>query len=325
MMSRDPMIHKPETASPARADRRAECRLVVLLGGICLLLAGCEPAGPYRPAAVWMEGGPGPQQVLHPRAITYARGSDTFFVVDILARIQQIDLEGRWLGEWQMPEWHKGKPVGLTVGPDGNVYIADTHYHRVMVYTPQGELVRQWGQYGKGPGEFIFTTDIAFDEHGRMFVAEYGDHDRIQVFDIEGNYLYEFGSFGQGEGQLSRPQSLLIDGDVVYITDSCNHRIAVFRTDGTFIRNMGRIGSGPGEFRYPFGLDMDAQGHLVVCEFGNNRVQRIDRDTGEGLGTWGRGGRARGELASPWAVAVDRHGRVVAADAGNNRLQVFGF
>jgi len=63
----------------------------------------------------------------------------------------------------------------------------------------------------------------------------------------------------------------------------------------------------------------------VVCEFGNNRVQLVDKQTGRGLKTWGSPGRGPGELAYPWAVAVDKRDRVVVVDAGNNRLQVFEF
>ena len=43
-------------------------------------------------------------------------------------------------------------------------------------------------------------TDVAFDSKGRVFISEYGDHDRIQVFDGEGRSLYAFGSFGQADG-----------------------------------------------------------------------------------------------------------------------------
>jgi DNA-binding beta-propeller fold protein YncE len=111
----------------------------------------------------------------------------------------------------------------------------------------------------------------------------------------------------------------------LYVTDACNHRIDVFTTDGRFLRTMGKIGSGPGEFRFPYGLDMDSKGRLVVCEFGNNRVQLIDKQTGRSLGIWGTGGRELGQLAYPWGVAVDKEDRVVAVDAGNNRLQVFSF
>ena len=203
---------------------------------------------------------------------------------------------------------------------------ADTHYQRVMVYDPKTcQEVRRWGSMGKGPGQFIYPTDVAFDEKGHIFVSEYGDNDRIQVFDRQGNFLYTFGKPGRGPGELARPQSMVIDDGLVYVTDATNHRIAVFKTDGTFVRNMGCVGSGPGQFRWPYGLCEDRRGNLVVCEFGNNRVQLIDKNSGKGLKIWGSEGRAPGHLAYPWAVAVDKRNRVVAVDSGNNRLQVFEF
>lgn len=52
------------------------------------------------------------------------------------------------LNEWQMPQWKLGKPVGLSVGPDGNLWVPDTHYHRVVVYTPTGEKLREFGSFG---------------------------------------------------------------------------------------------------------------------------------------------------------------------------------
>jgi DNA-binding beta-propeller fold protein YncE len=327
------------------------------LCGCLLLLPLCGGCDHSKPTAIWCETGTGPDQVVYPRGIAYSPGDDTFFIVDRMARIQHLDRNGGYLNEWRMPDWKIGKPVGLTVGPDGNLYVPDTHYQRIMVFSPTGKLLRRWGSAGTGPGQFIYPTDIAFDAKGNIFVSEYGDNDRIQVFDphvgdgatmgAEGaatggaatggaatggaaaagarGVLYTFGHFGKGPGEFMRPQSMVIDGDTLYVTDACNHRIQVFKTDGTFIRTMGSAGSGPGEFRYPYGLDMDRDGHLVVCEFGNNRVQLIDKDTGRGLKSWGAGGHDPGQLAYPWGVAVDKHNRVMTIDAGNNRVQVFAF
>jgi DNA-binding beta-propeller fold protein YncE len=286
-----------------------------------LLFIGCKKPG--APEAIWCETGTGPCQVVYPRGITYSERDDTFFIVDRMARIQHLDHKGGFLNEWQMPQWQLGKPVGLTVGPDGNVWVPDTHYHRVVVYKPDGTKIREFGTFGLEPGQFIYPTDIAFDDKGHIFVSEYGDHDRISVFDANDRFLYQIGSFGQGDGEFSRPQSMLIEGDLIYLTDAGNHRICVFKTDGTWVRNMGRCGSAPGEFRFPYGLAESRDGNLIVCEFGNNRVQKIDKQTGKCLEMWGRAGRQPGELAYPWGVAVDKRDRIVAVDAGNNRLQVF--
>jgi DNA-binding beta-propeller fold protein YncE len=287
------------------------------------LLAGCSRS--MEPDAIWCETGTAPGQVVYPRAISYSPKDDSFFIIDRVAHVQHLDRQGHYLAGWQMPEWRNGKPVGVSVGPDGNLWVPDTHYHRVVVYSPDGKLLKQWGQEGKGDGEFIYPTDVAFDEQGHIFVSEYGENDRVQVFDPNLKKLYQFGKFGSGAGEFSRPQSMVIDKGLVYITDACNHRLCVFKTDGTFVRNMGGVGTALGQYRFPYGLDMDADGHLVVCEFGNNRVQLVDKETGRGLKLWGHAGRQPGELAYPWGVCVDRHDRVVAVDAGNNRLQVFSF
>ena len=65
------------------------------------------------------------------------------------------------------------------------------------------------------------------------------------------------------------------------------------------------------------GLD---DGSLLVCEYGNNRVQRLS-PAGECLGLFGRPGTGDGELHAPWAVDGDAM-RVFVLDSRNNRVQV---
>ena len=307
--------------------RLSRFRLVVWVAlTLPLAAAGCRRGPAAEPEAIWLDTGTGPAQTVYPRGLAYSRGDDTIFLVDRMARVQHLDRAGHFLNSWRMPEHQSGKPVGLTVGPDGNVYVPDTHYYRVIEYTPTGQEVRRFGGFGRGPGQFIYPTDIEFDDQGHLFVAEYGDNDRIQVFDAKTlKWLYQMGGFGQGDGQFIRPQDMVIVGQTLYVTDACNHRVCVFTTAGKWVRNMGSCGSGPGQFRFPYGMDIDADGDLVVSEFGNNRVQRIDPATGKGLGTWGAAGREPGQLAYPWGVIVDKHGRTIVADAGNNRLQVLAF
>jgi DNA-binding beta-propeller fold protein YncE len=302
---------------------RVSATTALAISLIALLPTGCRRA--TAPREIWLETGAGEGEVVYPRGIAYSPRDDTFFVVDRMARIQHFDRKGQFLNAWRMPEFAQGKPVGISVAPDGDVWLPDTHYNRICVYSPKGELKFSFGSYGMGPGQFIYPTEIAWDGHGQVFISEYGDNDRIQVFDMQGHYQRQFGKFGQGNGEFSRPQSMLIEDDLIYVTDACNHRLCVFKTDGTWVRNIGRVGSAPGEFRFPYGLDEDREGHLIVCEFGNNRVQRLDKKTGRSLGTWGIGGRGPGELAYPWAVIVDKRDHVIVVDSGNNRLQVFDF
>jgi DNA-binding beta-propeller fold protein YncE len=299
----------------------ALARLMLVLAAGLATGSSCRDRA--EPLEVWLTTGMGPAQVVYPRALAYRPADQSLVVIDRMARVQRIDREGKFITAWRMPDHALGKPTGVSVGPDGNIYVPDTHYHRVIVYTPDGTEIRRWGRAGRGPGEFIYPTDVAFDATGRVYVSEYGDNDRIQVFDGEGNYLREFGQFGEGDGELSRPQSMVIVGEEVFVADACNHRIAVFTIEGDWVRSIGSAGTAPGRFRFPYGLDIDRNGHLIVCEFGNNRVQRIDRMSGESLGVWGQAGRGEGELAYPWAAVGLSDGRVAVIDSGNNRVQLF--
>ena len=67
---------------------------------------------------------------------------------------------------------------------------------------------------------------------------------------------------------------------------------------------------------------MLADGGLVVCEFGNNRIQVFTPD-GRSEALYGGPGRELGQLAYPWAVAVGRDGRAYVVDSGSNRIQIW--
>ena len=171
-----------------------------LLRSSSLLPCHCPAAGATRRQARRPSGArpaPAPGRSSTRGRSPTPRSDDTFFVVDRLARVQHLDRDGQVPRRLAMPEWQNGKPVGVSVGPDGNVYVPDTHYQRVMVYTPDGRAPAQWGRRARGPGQFIYPTDVAFDDKGHVFVSEYGDNDRIQVFDRDGKFLYAFGTLRQ--------------------------------------------------------------------------------------------------------------------------------
>jgi len=267
--------------------------------------------------------GRGQGEFIYPRAIDIT-DDGSLFVVDKTGRIQRFDLEGNFLSVFQMPLIETGKPTGLSVGPDGNLYVADTHYYRVVVFSPAGEILRQWGQFGKDEGCFIYPTDVAFSGDGRIFVSEYGGNDRISVFNDKGDFLYCFGSPGSEKGQLARPSALCVDmsNKRLYVADACNHRIAIYNFDGQLSGYIGGAGLAAGKLRYPYDLAIFPDGTLVVCEYGNNRIQLFSPE-GKSIAVYGRAGRQLGELAYPWGLAVDSRRRAFIVDAGNNRIQVW--
>ncbi|MBU0616226.1 MAG: hypothetical protein KKI02_00770 [Planctomycetes bacterium] len=285
---------------------------------------GCRPTptpGAIPPLQAFGRTGMGPGEFNYPRAAAI-NVDGLLYVVDKAGRIQALTQAGRFVVGWRLPEIDAGKPTGLGIASDGTVYAADTHYARVMYFSPDGLRLGQFGTFGEGPGQFRLPTDVAIDREGFIYVSEYGGNDRISKFSPQRRYLFSFGGRGAGAASLERPQALLIGPDnTLWVADACNHRICHFDADGRFLGTFGRPGQEVGELWFPYGLDLLSDGTLVVCEYGNNRVQRFDPG-GKSMGTWGAAGRRPGQLAYPWALAVGDEDHVLIIDSGNNRIQV---
>ncbi|NLX95594.1 MAG: hypothetical protein GXY83_05410 [Rhodopirellula sp.] len=299
-------------------------RFVVLALALGLLLAaGCgnDPSRIGRLQNVWGRRGLSDGRFQKPRAMAID-GEDRLYVVDMTARIQVFDRQGRFLRAWQTPHWSRGKPTGLTIGVDGNLLVADTHYYRVLVYSPDGKLLRTIGGVeGHEPGQFGLVTDVVQDAEGNYYVGEYGEYDRIQKFSPEGRFLLQWGGHGSKPGEFARPQNLSLDEQGhLWVADACNHRIQVFDREGKLLHLWGSLGSGPGQLYYPYDLVLGPANVVYVVEYGNHRVQKFTRD-GRSLGCWASNGRGEGELFNPWALVRDSHGLIHVLDTNNHRIQ----
>lgn len=274
----------------------------------------------------WGRRGISPGRLQKPRAMAID-ANDNIYIVDMTARIQVFDRKGRYLRGWKTPTADNGRPTGLSFDRDGNLMVADTHYYRILFYTPAGELLEErtlGGLMGHAPGEFGLVTDAVQDSAGNYYVAEYGEYDRIQKFTAAGQFLFQWGGHGDGPGQFVRPQNLAIDDqDHIWVADACNHRIQVFDATGDsakLIRVWGSEGQEPGQLKYPYDLTLDGDGHVYVCEFGNHRIQKFTLD-GQLVGLWGNVGRDPGQMHNPWAMVRDSRGFLHVLDTYNHRVQ----
>ena len=293
-----------------------------------LLLVGCTPAPPDSVAEVWGRKGLDDGRFIKPRAIT-VDSKDQLHIIDMTSRIQVFDRLGNLLRYWKTPECVNGKPCGISILRDGTIAVPDTHYFRVLFYTPDGQLIADrtiGGKNGRGEGEFGFLTDVAEDSQGNLYVSEYGDFDRIQKFSAEGEYICSIGSHGTEPGQFLRPQGLAVDNkDRLWVADGCNHRIQVFdatQTPPSLQFTFGSSGDGIGELSYPYNLVFDGNGFVYICEFGNHRIQKFDLK-GNSFGTWGGPGREPGQLHQPWGLTLDSKGYFHVIDSYNHRVQRF--
>ncbi len=320
--------------APSKGGQERDFRHVLrsahflVLAAVCvllLILGGCdrEKSTLGTLDLVWGRRGLSDGRFQKPRAMAIDK-NDHLYIVDMTARIQVFDADGNFIRSWQTPEHEHGRPTGLSIDRDGNLAVADTHYFRVLFYTPEGVLLTDrtlGGTKGSGPGEFGLVTDIVEDKEGNYYVSEYGEFDRVQKFTHDGKFILQWGSHGDAPGQFSRPQGLAIDDqDHIWVADACNHRIQVFDNEGHLLTMWGQEGTALGQLSYPYNLAFDDEGHIYVCEFGNHRVQKFTLD-GKSLGSWGSAGSEEGQLFNPWALVRDSQGRIHVLDSYNHRVQ----
>jgi sugar lactone lactonase YvrE len=111
------------------------------------------------------------------------------------------------------------QPNDVIVAPDGHIFAAEGHSNaegspgRILKFSPDGQYLTSFGEYGTGPGQFMQPHALAFDSQGRLFVAD-RSNDRIQILSQDGELLdiwYQF----------SRISGLFIDeNDTLYAADS---------------------------------------------------------------------------------------------------------
>ena len=295
---------------------------LILLG--CGLLVSCsnDPAHVSKPQTVFGERGAGERQFEKPRAIAVSPVDATLVVIDRQGRVQLFDADSNFIREWSMPEIEKGTPTGCSIDAQNLLAIADTHYHRIMIYTLEGQLLHQFGEYGGQPGQMIYPTDVVRDEEGNFYITEYGDTDRVLKYSKDYEFIKQWGERGPDSGQFQRPMSLVIFEERLYVADTGNHRIQVYDLAGELQHDFGGLGEEPGKFNYPYDIAVDQQGRIYVCEYGGNRIQRVSA-TGESQASWGGFGREPGLMCSPWGVAINPEGRLIVADTLNHRIQLF--
>jgi DNA-binding beta-propeller fold protein YncE len=301
---------------------------------LLLCLAGChrsaEKAGPAAAVSqVWGEEGSLPGQFKGPRAITAARDGYVY-VVDRASQLSKFHKDGKFAKRWLVPVASAGRsegPEGIAMFKNGDIAVTNTHAARVLIYSNDGKLIRSFGQYGMGRGQFLLVTGACVDKDDYLYLADYGGaFDRISKWTKEGKIVASWPGHGEGPRQFRRPCGLAIskDGDLL-VADIGNHRIQILdRQTGAYKGQFGPRGRKDGQLTYPYGVAVDGKGQIYTVEYGTHRVQKWTSD-GKWIASWGGPGRGLGQFANPWGISVDPDGTVYVADTNNNRVQKFSF
>jgi len=267
-------IHRP-TREPLRSGMKVALKVLT-----CLLLTlfapGCEQTE-YPELDVSAERTimlpPRGSLLPAPRAITIGP-DDERYVLDNAGRVMVFSAAGEVVRQWDMPDFEAGNPEGLCLLDDGRIVDADTHYYRIVYFSPEGEFLKSVGSRGEEPGQFQRPSGLVWHDD-RLYVAD-AFNSRIQMFDGDGKYLGTLG--GESAAALRYPYELKLGPDGrFYVAEYAAGRVMQLDLKGQPRAAYGSAGRGKGQFATPWGLAVDSQGTIWVADTGNRRIVELIR------------------------------------------------
>ncbi len=192
------------------------------------------------------------------------------------------------------------EPVGIAVGPEGNLYIADRANSRIRLVDSDG----------------IVTTFAGSSSYG--FTGDDGP---------------------ATDARLSGPTKVALGPDgSLFILDSSNARVRKVSPQGIITTvagdgSYGNTGDGAAatsaKLGSPTGIAVSPDGSLYIADSGNNRVRLVGSDglivAVAGTGVFGLGGdnalALQAKLAGPSAIAFAPDGSFYVADRINHRIR----
>ena len=228
--------------------------------------------------------------------------------------------------------WGEGlfrRPHGITIGPDGSLWLTDDLHHTIRQFTPEGKCLLTIGDPDQpatlhGGRPFNRPTHVAISpKTGDVFISDGYGNSRVHKFDPNGRHVLSWGEPGTDPGCYNLPHKIATDAaGLVYVADRENHRVQIFDPNGRYLGQWNNL-------HRPCGLAADARlgdiffvgelpSHLAVNKDVPNLGARVSILSlkGELLGRIGGrfAGEKPGEFVAPHGCAVDSHGDLYVAE-----------
>lgn len=166
------------------------------------------------------------------------------------------------LGQRHKPHQPFNHPTAVAFCPKGSIYVSDGYAnHKIHHFSPDGQLLRSWGELGDGPGQFMNPHSVWVQPDGRVVVVD-RENNRLQVFSPDGQLLDIWTGF---------VKPLDIWGDAsgrIYVTDLVPS-LSLLASDGS------RLGRCRPVLNGAHGIFGDGHGALYLAEPSPSRVTRL--------------------------------------------------
>ncbi|MBL8754908.1 MAG: hypothetical protein JNK15_16505 [Planctomycetes bacterium] len=201
----------------------------------------------------------------------------------------------------------------LVVDRAGNVLCNTDTEHAVIVFSPEGKVLRSWGKDFRGGLHGMCLRE----EDGKevLYLAHHGRHEIVKTT-IDGEVQWTLGwpqasGIYENEGQYN-PTAVAVgpDGRIFAADGYGKSWVHLYDKERKYVKSFGGPGNGPGKMQTPHGLWLDTRGKeplLLVCDRENHRLQWFTMD-GEHVRTMDK------DLRRPCNVALRPDGGLAVAD-----------
>jgi DNA-binding beta-propeller fold protein YncE len=178
----------------------------------------------------------------------------------------------------KLPEgWFYKEATSVDVDSEDNVYVFNRGNHPMIVFDPEGNVLRSWGEGGLFTNPHAVT--IAPDD--TVWCVDSQDHS-IRQFTPDGKLLmilnerHNHAPAMSGEPFCS-PTRVAVDprnGEILVADGYGNARVHRFSPDGKkVLKSWGQSGTEPGQFNIVHDIAVDEDGYIYIGDRENRRIQ----------------------------------------------------
>lgn len=270
------------------------------------------------------------------RGLAMDKADRLLYAVDATdSRVEVFDIDtGQCVRSFGGFGYDPGQIAGgreITIGPDGNLYVADYTATKVSVFTPTGQWVREIPNPPQPApnGGFNQPEGVAVSQgNGNVYVTDTFNH-RIQQFTSTGTFLRTWGFRGVNDPMaMDYPRGLSVDpsNGNIWMNNTRSGNIKQYSASGAFVSQFGKQGrTAPEDFYYARGIHAGTDGRLYIPDSGNLRFKAVSK-TGAVAWTQPCGAAAGTDnfiLMGCTTAAQDSAGNVYTAAPTENKVYKF--
>ena len=222
----------------------------------------------------------------------------------------------------------------MAIDGQNNRIITEETGHRLLKFTPEGNLVCKIGFPGLGgePSEdrLDWPRKVAFDAAGNMYVTNSRD---VRIYSPNCEFIKKIGpkTGGPGNEEFTWVGGVAVaPNGLIYVVDQWSHRVLVYNQSLQKVGEFGQKdtcgqGTNPVQFCKPLGVATDTAGNIYVSDQDNFRVLKLNPQ-GQvlmTLGTTGEWGNDYYHFSNPEDLTVDKAGWIYVSNMWDQNVRVY--